>query len=247
MRGLLLLAAGLFFPHMTGSAQPQDTLTAVTVAAVRDPDWKRYPAFSAGVAFFDAERGAAPGASLRFRLLTRDGALPPGRLDLRIATDAQSVAVDVGPDGRFDLPRLGWALEGDAELLSNQRRGSTRWRPDIRSQAVPAGFRRLGDLRLECRVRWTIERADVPALMRKVFDSAGGPCLSRDVLVDFFADGLIGRIVVETAAGDRPLPCARAASGGRKYYPPINDQSLGDEVLLRFEADGDCAEPAAVN
>lgn len=242
-----MLAAGLFSFPLTGGAQPQDTFTSVTVAAIRDPDWKRYPAFSAGVAFFDAERRTAPGAALRFRLLTRDGARPPGQLHLRIATDTQSAPVDVGPDGRFDLPHLAWALEDNAELLSDQRRGSTRWHPDIRSPAVPAGFRRLGDLRLECRVRWTIERAEVPALMRKVFDSAGGPCVARDVLVDFFSDAPIGRIVVETPAGDRPLPCARAASGGRKYYPPINDQGLGDDVLLRFEAGGSCAEPAAAH
>ncbi|MGB9989385.1 hypothetical protein [Pseudoduganella rhizocola] len=246
-RGLLVLAAGLCSFPMAGSAQPQDTPTVVTVAAIADPDWKRYPAFSAGVAFFEAERRTAPGAPLRFRLFTRDGALPPGELLLRIATDTESAPVGVGPDGRFALPHLAWALEGKAEILSNQRRGSTRWRPDIRSPAVPAGFRRLGDLRLECRVRWTIERADVPGLMRKVFDAAGGPCLARDVLVDFFSDEPIGRIVVETPAGDRPLPCARAAPGGRKYYPPINDQSLGDDVLLRFEAGGDCAPPTAAH
>jgi hypothetical protein len=83
--------------------------------------------------------------------------------------------------------------------------------------------------------------------MRKVFEAGGNPCLSRSVRVDFFSDSAIGRIVVQAPEGDRPLPCDRAASGGPEYFPPLNDQSLGNDVLLRFDAEGNCAAPASTH
>jgi hypothetical protein len=230
---------------MPGCGQAQEISAVIAVATVRDPDWKHYPSFVAGMDLFDAEHEMAPTAPLWFRLVSRSGGLPPGKLEMRIATDDQSEALELGPDGRFQLPRRPWALDGNAELLTNQRRGSARWRPDIRSPDIAPGYRRLGDLRLECKVRWAVERAQVPALMRKVFEIGGNPCLSRSVRVDFFSDELIGRVVVETPAGDRPLPCNRAASGGREYFPPLNDPSLGNDVLLRFDAAGNCAVPSS--
>lgn len=39
------------------------------VSGVKDPDWKTYRAFSAGLDIFEQQHGMAPAASLRFVLL----------------------------------------------------------------------------------------------------------------------------------------------------------------------------------
>lgn len=228
---LFLLASGQ-------AAADQDTGTApqaVYVSSSRDPEWKNYRAFMAGMQVFEQQHALAPAAALRFALRPASPGLGFNGITLRILGERTNEPVKVDADGGFSLPRIEAAADEDAELALNKKKGLFRWRPDIRSPGVPADARRLGDLRLECAVRWAIEQAGIPALFRKII-GAYGACDSAMVKVDFISNRPVGAIYL--VHGTRRVALADSAieEGGHVYVPPLHDSSWPDDTLLELAA-----------
>ena len=225
----LMLAACLLLQPAFGEDQ------AVVVSGSKDPDWKTYRAFNAGLDVFEQQHGMAPAAPLRFVLLPKTANASLKDIKLRIAGDEMSIPLVVAEDGTFAVPRSEAASKEDAELLLNRRPGTFRWRPDVHTPGVPANARRLGDLRLECAVRWTVEQYELPYLVRKLFNAAGQPCLTSRIKVDNIAPRPIAAMYLTLNGRRSKLPADLLEDGGKVYLAPVHDQDWPDDALLEFE------------
>jgi len=153
LRCLLLAFAAAASAAANAQDTPSDTAVAtVKVTTTRDPVDKSYRKMIKGMERFEREHAYAPAASLRFQLLPRTPDVKMEGITLRVAGDTLSAKVPVEPDNSFVLPRNEQLLREDAAVLANRKTTSMTWRAAIVTPGLPAGTRRLGDMRLECRV-----------------------------------------------------------------------------------------------
>ena len=241
-----------------GMAQqsPQSPVTTVKVTSTRDPVDKSYRKMIQGMERFERERALAPAASLRFRLLPRTPDVKMEGITLRVAGDTVTLPVPVAPDNSFVLPRNEQALREDAAVLANRKTTSMTWRAAITTPGLPPDTRRLGDLRLECRVG--VEAALVSnssPMFDWISDVLTGPdqvCNSPNGNYLFFAERPI--FSVRLRAGNRveELPFKMLWHGGEKtrddlpfcdcqvlldrtYFAPLWDASWPNDTILEFE------------
>lgn len=267
----VLLALAIASP-VAVQAQPQAQAPAateatapaqrVTVAATRDPVDKSYRKMIAGMDRFERLHALAPQATLRFQLLPR---LPDTQLDgitLRVAGDSVSLPVTVAPDHTFTLPRDARALAEDAALIASRKTSTLTWRAQVRSPGVPAGMRRLGDLRLECQVGVTAgllsNNARLFAWLGELLTDADRVCGSADGNYLLFAERPLFGVTLHHGGRSEALPFALLYAGGtqtpatlpfcdcqvlldRSYYAPLWDNSWPDDTLLSFD---DLAPPS---
>ncbi|MDQ1923717.1 hypothetical protein [Massilia pseudoviolaceinigra] len=231
----MMLAAG---NAPAQEAEAVKEVETVQINALRDPDFKTYRAFVAGLDAFEAKQSLAPAAALRFLLRPSTPDISIEGVTIRVAGNDTNIGVPLAADGTFAMPRDQAALDEDAEIILNRKKGSFRWRPSIRTPDVPANARRLGDLRLECAVRWAVERKDLSFARRTLFMALGGPCTSKRVyLVQLAPRAIAGYRMV---AGERSetAPATAVGGGGRTYVVPLHDESWPDDALVEFEFAG---------
>jgi len=244
------------------------TLPPVTATAVREPVEKSYRKMIAGMELFEKMRSQlAPQATLRFKLLPRRRDTNMEGIVLEILGDTVAIPVAVAADRTFTLERNQKALEEDASVTPNRRSRSMTWRTEIRTPGLPAGTRRLGDLRLECLVGL---EADLISNMRPLFGwivrylvGTFDYCNRREPQYLFFAErALFGVTLIagsrkEAVAVDRlyagatadpdfkaDLPyCDCEVLLDRTYFLPLGDRSWPNDTLVVFEYmdDGDAA------
>lgn len=213
---------------------PEMAPQAVYVVGSKDPDWKTYRAYVAGLDIHERLKALAPEAPLRFLLRPQTATADLAGLTMRIVGENTAIAVPIAQDGTFAMPLDRAAAADGAEIVLNRHKGQFRWRPDIHSPGVPAGARRLGDLRLECEVRWAVEQDEVPALMRGVFNAAGGACHSSQIQVDFLSARPIAAMQLVAGSRHQKVAADRIEPGGQIYSPPLDDTSWPDDTLLEF-------------
>lgn len=259
---LLALAA----TSATSAASAQDTPVAtVNVTSTRDPVDKSYRKMIRGMERFEREHRLAPAAQLRFQLLPRTPEVRMTGITLRVAGDTLSVPVPVAPDNSFVLPRNEQALREDAAVLANRKTTSMTWRALIETPGLPPDTRRLGDLRLECRVGveagLVSNSSPLFGWISNALTTPEGVCNSPEGNYLFFADRPI--FAVRLRAGERSevLPFNMLYAGGiqtremlpfcdcqvlldRTYYAPIWDASWPDDTLVEFEYMVDAAPSA---
>jgi len=221
--------------HLPVSAQETEDHAVVNVQGLRNPELKSYKTMLKGKAAFERFHALAPQASLQYVLLPREHGQSMDGVTLRIAGDATSVPVDVDNEARFALPEIPALADTDAELMLNRKRSSVTWRPDVRSPGVPPGFRRLGDLRLECEVRWAVEYDDLIFVQRKAFAMLGGPCGTSLVATHFLSPRRLKAVVLHAGGKDVGVTVAK---NGWSFVPPLGDKALGDDTLLELRYDG---------
>lgn len=235
------------------AAAPQEgEVRSVEINAVRNPEMKSYRAVVAGLDAFDEyHQQMAPGApGLRFLVVERDEH-PAGEqaLALRIASDNDSFPVPVSADGYFSVPRSQAAYDSKADLVFNRKKHSFRINPDIRTAGLPANVRRLGDLRLECKVMVAIAKEEMPFWLNATINTllmSTNWCGAkvRDKYIDFGYDAAAPLAGAMLRNGERTEAVKTTKSG---YVVPIGDPSWPDDALieLQFAADTDVpAEPA---
>ena len=251
-RVILLLACLAGAPALAQSGQP----TTVTVQSTRDPVDKSYRKMIRGMERFEREHALAPNAPLRFQLLPRLPTVDMRGITLRVAGDTVSVPVPVAEDNSFVLPRNEAALREDAAVLANRKTTSMTWRALIVTPGLPPGTRRLGDMRLECRVGveagLVSNSSPLFSWINDVLTSPEQVCGSPNGNYLFFAERPI--FSVRLRAGDRVevLPFRMLYAGGeqskadlqycdcqvmldRTFYAPIWDSSWPDDTLVEFE------------
>jgi len=260
---LAALAAAIVTPAAFAQDQPVAT---VNVTSTRDPVDKSYRKMIKGMERFEREHRYAPAASLRFHLLPRTPGVKMTGITLRVAGDTVSVPVPVAPDNSFVLPRNEQALREDAAVLANRKTTSMTWRALIETPGLPPGTRRLGDLRLECRVGveagLVSNSSPLFGWISNALTTPEGVCNSPEGNYLFFAERPI--FAVRLRAGERSevLPFDMLYAGGiqtremlpfcdcqvlldRTYYAPIWDTSWPDDTVVEFEYMRDDAPPAA--
>lgn len=235
------------------------SLSPVTVHAVGNPVEKSYRKMVKGMDLFERMHQLAPNAPLRYRLLPRKPGTNLADIDLEVIGSSFSYSVPIAPDQTFTLARDAKALAQDAVVSPNRRQLSMTWRTDIRTPGVPAGARRLGDLRLECLVG--IEAGLVSnsnpltEAIASLLTDAFRYCGRKEAKYLFFADRPIFGVTL--VAGSRrevldidqlyakaiddpglkdDLPfCDCEAMLDRTYFLPLGDTSWPDDTLVQFE------------
>ena len=236
MAAMLAMAAPAFAQESaaaTGAPATGAPAEQVQVSSIKDPALRPYRSMVRGLDAWDEKRALAPNATLRFELLTQDGKLAsPDGLQLRIAGDKVDIALPIGADGTFVLPRSQEALDDTADLLLNRKKDQFRWRPRVRTPGVPDNARRLGDLRMECEVSSAVRKEEIPFLYRAGAVAAGGLCRLPMVGYVFRMPQRMASATVVSGERKAALPLF---GNGVGYYAPLRDKAWGDDALIVFE------------
>src|SRR5262245_3999675 len=233
---------------------------AVAVTALRNPVDKSYRRMVEGMALFEKRHALAPAASLRFRLLPRHRDTDMRDIRLEIVGDSLTVPVALAPDNTFALERRPAALKENASVRPNRKAKTMTWRAEIRTPGLPAGVRRLGDLRLECEVGMQAGLiSNYRPLLFGLLDPflREGPeyCHRTAPRYLFFAERPIFSVTLVAGERRAVLPVARLYAGAsrdpqwkdvlpycdcevlldRAYFMPLGDPSWPDDTLVEFE------------
>jgi hypothetical protein len=251
-----LIALGFALLCGAASAAEQDKdIQKIPVDAIRNPEMKSYRAIWAGLDMFDKEHGLAPAVpEMRFRLLTNPGqgtcigfcGLSSQRkigadetaFGLRIASDNDTIPVPVSPEGLFTVPRNRAAYDDKADLVLNRKKNSYRIWPEVRTPGMPENVRRLGDLRLECKVKVAIAKEEIPFLLVAFVNSillTTDWCMKGEFHEEKFKFGYLS---------EKPLLSATLVDGERSqklesskhnYQIALGDRSWPDDALVQLE------------
>jgi hypothetical protein len=228
----------------------------VNVEAVRDVDEIPYRRFYQGMQVFAAHHGLAPAAALRFRLYPRARGASFDGLVVTLVSGTTETPVALDANQTFTLPMDARLAADGAVVMTNRKAGTYAWRVDIRTPGLPPDTRRMGDLRLECKV--DMKGAQLRRMVRDpsimALAATGDPCTYRTFENPFFADRPVFNVTLvhgtrrEAIAGNwmyansaRFLPEAGYAlvdwgyARDRQYTPAIADPGWPDDTLLEFE------------
>ncbi|WP_309683690.1 hypothetical protein [Polaromonas sp.] len=264
-RSLIRVAGGAIAAALCAGAAAQDksvgTLPPVTISAKanRDPVEKSYRKMIRGMDLFERQRAMAPNAPLRFKLLPRRPDTDMNHIELEVIGSSVDFAVPVAPDHTFALPRNPQAYDEDAQVIPNRKRQTMTWRSEIRTPGLPPNTRRLGDLRLECRVGMEAglvsNSSNIVGRMTQALLNSPAYCDKKVPLYLFFSDRPLFSVALVAgarreilaidklyaAASDDPglnddLPyCDCEVLVDRTYVLPLGDRSWPDDTLVEFD------------
>lgn len=260
-----LLGCVLVWPDV-GAQQAMDApvLPSVTVTAKanRDPVEKSYRRIIRGMDLFEAEHALAPAAPLRFKLLARKRDTDMQQIEMNVLGASVDLQVAIAPDNTFTLERNQRALQEDAQVVPDRKVRSMTWRTDIRTPGLPPNVRRLGDLRLECRVGMEAGLisesvslvARVAGALVRPFVNTPAYCDKVDPQYLFFAERPIFSVTLVDGARREVLPISRLYGGAseerddedrsgcdcellvdRTYFMPLGDRSWPDDTRVEFD------------
>lgn len=238
---------------LCGAAAQDDDIQTVPVKGIKNPEMKSYRAVWKGLDKFDDEHGLAPAVpQLTFRIMASKSqgqcigvcdttgvavAAPGSQFGLRIASNDLSVPVPIGTDGHFVVPRNEDLYDGNADLILNQKKGSYRMSVDVRTPGLPDNVRRLGDLRLECKVQVAIVKEEIPIWIVALANSV---LLSRDWCMasigkdytnySFFSPATV--VSAHLTSGERSV---KLSTGRHSFNVKLGDKSWPDDALVRLE------------
>ena len=262
---LMAITCAMAYPGVCRDAMAQATpapaLASVTISAKanRDPVEKSYRKMVRGMDLFENEHRIAPNASLRFKLLPRKPQTDMNSILLEVIGTAVDFAVPIAPDHTFILARNPQAFDENAQVVPNRKAQSMTWRTEIRTPGLAPNTRRLGDLRLECRVgmaaglvsssgtlaSWLVGAVlDTPAYCDKpaplYLFFADKPLFSV-TLLDGQRKEVLAIDMLYAAASDNPklraeLPdCDCEVLVDRTYFLPLGDRSWSDNTVVSFD------------
>jgi hypothetical protein len=253
MRRLTAIALALALcGGAAGAAAQDDDVQKVPVNGVKNPEMKSYRAVWKGLETFDDQHALAPAVpQLRFRVMTNRSknkcigmcgttalAVPGAgeQFALRIAGDDVSVQVPIAADGYFVVPRSEALYDANADLILNQKKGSYKMSVEVRTPGLPENVRRLGDLRLECKVQVAIVKEEIPlwivALANSVLltrDWCSASLGKEQVNFSFFSPSTVASATM--SYGDRSV---QLENGKHSYSVRLGDRSWPDDALVQL-------------
>ena len=230
------LCASLF--SALPAAHADEPVPSVHVAGIADPEMRSYRSVSAGLDAFDTHRALAPHATLRFRMRHAEGAPANAGdgLQLRLASDdgsfQESVPIDAA--GLLTVARNQVAYDADATFILNQKNGQYTGHPEVRTAGLPDNVRRLGDLRLECRVTIAIVKDQMPFMAKAAINTlmlTSDWCAKKDFNFGVLAPRAGARAVLRDGERSRTLE-----THGWNMMVPIGDTGWPDDALVQFDA-----------
>lgn len=243
------LLATLLASNPAAAVPGIDEPDTVKVNAIRNPEIHKYEAVLAGLDSFDAHHALAPRVpELRFRIRARGGAGLPEQPRVRIEGDHDFILpLELDAGQRFSVPRSQAAEDANGEVVLNQKRKLYRIHPDVRTPGLPANVRRLGDLRLECKVMVAIAKEEISLGWVLAIN---GLLLTRDwcnfthkgEMPDWGFDSdapIVGAILQE---GNRSKALKTSAD---RFSVALGDTSWSDDALVEMEFAPRADVPAA--
>lgn len=242
----------------------------ITVTAPGDPVDKSYRRMILGMDLFERNRGLAPAAPLRFKLLPRRKNTDMSRITLEIVGETVEIPVPLASDNTFTLERIQKALDEDASVRPNRKAQSMTWRTEIRTPGLPPDTRRLGDLRLECAVGMEADLvSNRRSALQRIADLLGATrdyCGRLKPRYFFFAERPLFSVTLLAGARKEILPvgmlyadalerpiskeelafCDCEVLLDRAYFLPLGDRSWPDDTLVEFEYMDDDAIAASL-
>ena len=258
-----LLAGALALPAGAQPAKPEAELGRVQVqgesAALREK--KTLAQLFKAQALFEKFHALAPAAELKFRVYARTQAEQTQRLELGLMAPAGRQPVALDGEDRFVIDPSWRQLPERTELRSRLVDGRVTWRPDIRTPAAPGsseGERRLGDLRLQCRVGFDSGVARGLKGLAWLLSFAVNECEDPEWSPSNFADRPV--FAVTLVHGERSLMLSAVLLHGlrdgggqdydwgyslreRMFRVPLGDASWPDDTRVVIEAMDDPPAP----
>lgn len=209
-------------------------------------------------ALFEKHHALAPAAALSFKVYARTQAETTQALELGLMLPTGRQQVPLDAEDRFTIDPAWRALPERIEIRSRLADGRVTWRPDIRTPGVPDSERRLGDLRLQCRVAFGSGVARGATLLGGLLSFAFDDCWDRDWSPSNFADKPV--FAVTLVHGERRLTLSERLLHGlrddggprydwgfslreRMFRLPMGDVSWPDDTRVVFEAMDDPPAP----
>ena len=165
----------------------------------------------------------APQGILWFELSPRAPSKWDG-LAATLTSGTSTIPVPLDPNGRFRLPPL---PPGDWILRANRKGSSLAFRALVRTPGFDGDKRRLGDMRLHCRVNWAVQSDRYSFVQRAGFGMIGGCDTTR--IAFFFRER---RTIAGASLRDKALPIGKE---GHSFYAPIGDKALGNDEIITLD------------
>ena len=260
MRALPALLFGIVLFYGAGTAGAADEavreLDPVHVNAMRDPEVRKYKVILAGLDAFDRHRQLAPAVDrLRFRLTTGKKDESPEPLAARLVGDDDfRLPIAIDANGRFEVPRSAAAEEARSELELNRKRRLYRTDPEVRTPGLSENQRRLGDLRLECKVTIAMAKEEIPTFWVMTINTLllrTDWCGFFGAQDDFRWEGASRKAHFPYRSG-RPLAGAILVEGnrsaklevkGQSFQVPIGNTSWSDDAVIELSWAEPSGEP----
>lgn len=209
----------------TAAQAPEPEQDIVVIALATPYRIAAGPLRRAQAVYARGRAAAAPASTLYFTV----SGTPVEGLVLTLRSGDQAISLPADAAGRVVLPDL---AARDWTLTANRTQGAMQLRPLVLSPGTSPTDRRLGDLRLECAVKFAIA-PDVPFPMRAIVNAAGG-CRSRRIAFYFRTPQPVAAASVTAADGTVTALPVRA--DGRSYRPPLSNGALPDSarVTIRY-------------
>lgn len=248
-RTLLACALGSLLVAGPASAVPGvDEPDTVKVSALRNPELRKYKAILAGLDSFDRHHALAPDVpELRFRVEARRGAGPARQPTVNIEGEHDFVLpLALDERNRFSVPRSAAALQARGELVLNQKRKFYQIVPDVRTPGLPDNVRRLGDLRLECKVMIAIGKEEMPLYWVAAINTL---LRTRD-WCGFFSETAYTidfktELPVVSAVLSEGNRSAALKTGNRSFSIALSEPSWSDDALVELTFGEPAVEPAS--
>ncbi len=177
-------------------------------------------------------------------------------ITLRVAGDSVSLPISLDSSLSFTLPSSDVALREDAAVVANRRSDSMTWRAWVQTPGLAPGTRRLGDLRLECRVGMDAglisNTSKMFGWLTTMLTDTDKVCNNADGNYLFFADRPLFGVTLQSGNRRESLPFRFLYAGGqldkaglpfcdcqvlldRSYYAPLWDASWPDDTIVSFD------------
>ncbi|MDM4766700.1 hypothetical protein [Pelomonas sp. SE-A7] len=258
----LLVALALAGP--AGAEPPQLSKVEVQGESTAPRELKTLATLYEARELFEKHHALAPQAELKFKVYARTQAEHQQRMNLALVTRQGRVPVPLDEEDNFVIDPT-WNRYPDAtELKSKLLDGRVTWRADIRTPGWPDHERRLGDLRLQCRVGFESgvarggDRGFFATLAKAVFSSKDG-CENSYSSSSSFADRPIFSVTL--VDGPRRMTLSNVMLHGlrdvtgeqydwgfllreRMFRLPMGDMSWSNETRVVMEFAEDPQQPA---
>ena len=224
------LSFGQSLPSPDEATLPNDE---VLVNASKSPFSIDAKALRRAAAVFDKDRSLAPEAPLRFRVVDYTPKAEPLRIWIERDDDVETVAV--GADGLLSLPQVAFA--DGARLHANRSEEALTLTPEILSPGTALHTRRLGDLRLQCRVDLALRIYEEPLYVRALMPPVSMVCNSKNfgyyVYTGFPVESaeIPGADAYKTVRGDK----SKTISMRGGYAAPLGDRSISDDAIIELK------------
>jgi hypothetical protein len=240
----LMLALALC-AALSAQAAAQDEPKEAVLKDVQDPQLRSFRTVTAGLDTFEKFHAMAPAvATLHFRLRPREQAA--GTVTLSIVGQGAPIPVPIDAEGSFALRRNQAAYDENAELIFSPMRDYSASVADIRTPGVPANARRLGDLRLECKVNLAVIKKEIPFLAKAVVNTfllTSDWCSKMPMFLSLPSDKKIRKATLVFGDRRRELTRDEVVNG---YKSPLLDPAWPDDSLLELDVDENPAPAAGV-